>query len=425
MAMTTPASVSSQEFLWLLTLLRTQTKQQDVGFCRMLTPAEWEGIIQLAYKLQVGALLYHRVLALTLQETIPLALLQKLQALHRQVAVQNLRNYAELTLIAKRFADLGVPIILLKGAHLAHFVYDSMALRPMSDVDILVQEKDLTTISEQLQQFGFQLLSTNFRHQHWEKPGALHIEVHWTLTRPDYYFHIDIGDWWLRAVPAVLRQTPVLTFCPEDLLLHLCMHAAYHHLFELSFRFVCDITWVIEHFQTEFDWAAFVERTNKLGLQRGIYMTLLLAQEWLHAPIPPAVLAALASYAPSPYLFDQIKSLLVYPEQLVHAKELSINMSEAIYSGSHWQRTKILLNRLFPSPKELALIHGIPYSPWRIYFYYPMRLKYLWAHYAPVAWRLWQGEAPLRNIAQFQNALLNWFQQADTRQLSPPSSPPG
>lgn len=215
MAMTTPASVSSQEFFWLLTLLRTQTKQQDVGFCRMLTPAEWEGIIQLAYKLQVGALLYHRVLALTLQETIPAALLQKLQAIHRQVAVQNLRNYAELKVIAKALAELGVPVILLKGAYLAHSVYDSIAIRSMSDVDILILQKDLNRVNEQLEKMGYRALITDLRHAGWEKPGVLKLEVHWTLTAPETYFQINIAEWWSRAVPFELHQMSMLAFCPK------------------------------------------------------------------------------------------------------------------------------------------------------------------------------------------------------------------
>lgn len=49
-------------------------------------------IITLACRLQVGALLYRRVIVLALQSSIPTHLLDKIHTIYRQTAVQNLRN---------------------------------------------------------------------------------------------------------------------------------------------------------------------------------------------------------------------------------------------------------------------------------------------------------------------------------------------
>jgi len=48
------------------------------------------------------------------------------------------RNYAELGQLLRSLKDRGVEVIVLKGAALAETVWKNIALRPMADMDLLV-----------------------------------------------------------------------------------------------------------------------------------------------------------------------------------------------------------------------------------------------------------------------------------------------
>jgi len=53
------------------------------------------------------------------------------------------------------YAAAGVPVLLLKGAALAHLIYPSPALRPMVDIDLLVDAADARTAAAVARKLGF------------------------------------------------------------------------------------------------------------------------------------------------------------------------------------------------------------------------------------------------------------------------------
>ena len=67
------------------------------------------------------------------------------------------------------------------------------------------------------------------------------IELHWTLEKPSAGFNIDVAGLWRRARPAAFGNTNALALGMEDLLLHLCLHASYHHQFRFGFFLPCNI----------------------------------------------------------------------------------------------------------------------------------------------------------------------------------------
>ncbi|MCP4365035.1 MAG: nucleotidyltransferase family protein [Planctomycetes bacterium] len=83
-----------------------------------------------------------------------------------------------------------MPVILLKGAHLAQVVYSNIALRPMGDIDILVKKNDLPKAKELLLELGYtpikevDIATACAYSQHISpmiKQNAPPVELHWTL----------------------------------------------------------------------------------------------------------------------------------------------------------------------------------------------------------------------------------------------------
>jgi hypothetical protein len=63
--------------------------------------------------------------------------------------------YRQLKEILIEFNKNNIPVILLKGAHLAQFVYGNIALRLMSDIDLLVKKEDLGCACAIIIKYGY------------------------------------------------------------------------------------------------------------------------------------------------------------------------------------------------------------------------------------------------------------------------------
>jgi hypothetical protein len=103
----------------------------------------------------VAPLLYHRLKALGLESAETLAALSVLRNYHRQNALRNLQFFAGLNPIVKALQAEKIPVIALKGAHLAQAVYGSIALREMNDFDLLVPPDRLARAGEILAAQGY------------------------------------------------------------------------------------------------------------------------------------------------------------------------------------------------------------------------------------------------------------------------------
>jgi hypothetical protein len=68
---------------------------------------------------------------------------------------------------------------------------------------------------------------------------------------------------WEKAEPARVAEVEVLVLGPEDTILHLCLHAAYHHAFDWGVRYLLDLTQVIEHFESGIDWGLCCSRAQR------------------------------------------------------------------------------------------------------------------------------------------------------------------
>ena len=72
-----------------------------------------------------------------------------------------------------------------------------------------------------------------------QKNGTV-IELHWDVTAPESPVRVDLDGLWRRAVPFENGNSRALALCPEDLLLHLCIHAAHHYFYD-QLRSLCDV----------------------------------------------------------------------------------------------------------------------------------------------------------------------------------------
>ncbi len=132
-----------------------------------------------------------------------------------------------------RLKDVGVPVILLKGAALANTVYADAAERPMSDLDLLVPDEALERARGALAD----LAETLGRDSHDLHLGPLTlpgkwgtIELHGVGGHVRSWPQIAPSDPFDRAVPVTVLGRRTLALDPRDAALHTVCHALGHGL---------------------------------------------------------------------------------------------------------------------------------------------------------------------------------------------------
>jgi hypothetical protein len=315
--------------------------------------------------------------------------------------------------------DADILVIPLKGVHLAESVYGNIALRPMSDVDILVRESDLSGASDRLIELGY----GPFWHSRMEaeiemvmhlppisKSGTVPVEVHWSINSPRSPFKVDIAGLWQRARPATIAGVEVQILAPEDLLLHLCIHTSYSHRFIQGLKALCDISETLRHYRDQMDWEQVQYRSNQWGANRCVYLTFYLTRELLGVTVPKQVLEAL-----EPDGFDQAVAAEARAQIFANwqaAPSISPDLARLWAARGILQKVICFLQRIFLPPVIMSQMYPASPESWRIFLYYPVRLKYLLVQYGYTAWRLLHHDKEAITLAEQEekcNKLIDWL----------------
>jgi len=195
----------------------------------------------------------------------------------------------------------GIRPALLKGAAILTLGYAQFGDRPMGDVDLWIPPADLSCASQALETAGFHQDEPPSAELHpfmAELTGELRfhgkkdtlIELHWHLICAEWLrllLHLDEAEIWSRTQPCTLGAASVCCLSPEDNLLHLCFHLAFHHFVHpQGFH---DIQRLLAQ-NPAFAWDTFLQRAAAYRLRPACYFALSTAAHSLGAPVPTEVL---------------------------------------------------------------------------------------------------------------------------------------
>ena len=257
---------------------------------------DWAAAIELAREHLVLPLL-----ALALDEThaAPADEFARVRESFESTAQSNLALSSELVRLLELFQPAGVPVVPLKGPTLAEHLYGDVTLRSFSDLDLLIQRRDVLRTKRLLEGRGYRLTST----PHWNSEAAvlrardsqlsfvhaerlIAIDLHWRLL-PEYYpAALETLQVWrdLRTVSFAGRQIPALR--PEQLLLFLSAHGAKHHWERLGW--ICDVACLIRA-EPNLDWELVLRGAEEFGSSRMLAVSLMLASGLASAELPTSV----------------------------------------------------------------------------------------------------------------------------------------
>jgi hypothetical protein len=396
----------------LLTLLRA-------GSLKAVTPEQWQAVARLAHGHQVAPYLYRNLISRGVAAQLPPDILEDLHAAYLLTAAQNARRYHELNLLVGRFERAHIPVILLKGAHLADAIYGDIAARPMGDADLLVRRSDLARVVEIMPELEYirmdqltELIKEYHCFEYEHARSRLAVEIHWALISPAYHIHEDLQALWERSQEARVADIPVRILSPEDQVLLLCLHAS-QHVFEIGLRPICDLHETLRFYQGSLDWECLRQRARDWNAERCLYVNLRLASElfearlpegWLHASLPPGFDPGYLATARE-HLFASVAD----PQEALLAEAHFVEFWKA---ASLAKKLRLLWESLFRSRQIMAMDYHLPPGSLRLFLYYPVHWKDLLQRYGRLGWQLLRRDRQTLRRAEGRekvNVLKSWL----------------
>jgi hypothetical protein len=397
----------------LTDLLLINNKQQ----LNNLSYLEWDVLLRAAIKHGIAPLFYQRVKNL---DNIPKDILASFREAYYLNIFRNARYYQKLSEIISHLHENEIEVIVLKGAYLAKTVYESDALRFIGDMDLMVKSADLAKTQNILLQLGYKQKKHNLTIEEqcaihhclidFKKQATFGIDVHWNLHfKSDSKIKINSEMLWQAARPCTIGNIQALSLSLEDLLFHICFHAAYANNFH-GMRFLYDVEKTVAYVYDEIDWNLLFERASQWKAEKAVYLALYIAKDCLAAKVPDKILQQF-----KPKDFDL--KLVTISKQIITAnikyQLCSISLTNLwMTNKSLREKLSIITNRILLSPKSLAILYNLPTNSWRVYFYYPVRLKYLIVRYSGIFFRKLTGNKNTQKQISQENKItyiLNWM----------------
>lgn len=367
------------EYRLLLDCARTKLSKDNQDKIRKLinNGLDWDYLLQIGKAHGLAPLLYYHLHRIDHEHRITQSIIDQLHNIYYSNLARNILLHDELSRILKSFEEKEIPVVALKGIALAELVYKNVALRPMADVDLLVQKRNLSETMKTLFKLGFEILPQEKRvtikymneshlvkHQENLHLPILIINIHWDLTAPARFkgtTKINTQQMISRARPGKVAYSNILFMAPEDQILWVIYHATFQHPF-IGLLQLCDVAELIKLNENELDWKSLVRRAKNERIATATYYLLSSAKKLLGAPVPNWVPQTLA---PNLLKRGLLNILLVESGFLVKRPTHSVAsryLLQILMLDKTIDTVSLLWRAVFPAPTWLAAYYDRPWS---------------------------------------------------------------
>jgi hypothetical protein len=283
----------------------------------------------------------------------------------------------ELSRLVGALEEAGVPAVVVKGPAVAAY-YPEPALRTFGDLDLLVLMEQLGPAEAALNGLGYYCskpgewaLDHHFHLPPMASDGdILTVDLHWRLDDPERVGCLPTADLWARSETWLIQGSRTARLDGVDQVLHLCRHAMVQHLGRLGLQPLCDLVLITGSWEAA-EWQTLVQRAEEYRLQRAVGFALLLAQSALEMELPEGVLAELGTPRDDSESLDLAKWFLTLDART--AVPVSAQAVRARRQGALPKQVSYLLRHMFPGPKGMSALYGIPVNSPRIWLTYLRR----------------------------------------------------
>jgi hypothetical protein len=227
-------------------------------------------------------------------DAVPQETQLELERFNRANVQKNLLLTGELLRLLDIFGQNAITIAAVKGPVLAHSVYGDLSLREFSDLDVIVQPRDVRKAEDILTANGYQadFPDREFRYafqgyhgQYAFRHGqtGISVDLHWRLSGKGVAFPLQSADIWPRLEQVTIAGRTIPTLAHDDLALFLAAHGTKEGWRSLGW--VCDFAELLRKYR-DIDWVAVFDRAQQSHSSRALLLGIILASTLLNAPAP-------------------------------------------------------------------------------------------------------------------------------------------
>ena len=336
---------------------------------------DWAYIIEEAQDQDIAPLIYYHLSRF--KEKISSHVLSELKKIFEKVRDTNSRLYEELKKIIRCLKENNIDAMLLKGMDLAARIYPDIALRPMTDIDLLIKKEDLAKCEKPLSSLNY-LVHPGFRKILDTPPSPylnavvckkltspfVSLHLHWHILNytfsPGYGYisNLDIDSIWQEAELTKIDNVEVLRMAPHHLLLHLSEHHLKHYFDRLIL--LTDIDSLLNYYRGTFNWERTLRNAFEFNFSRVLFYTLYIVSHILGTVVPKDILFRLKPNRTSRFENKFIDSILTRKP----SRNLSFFMFLGMNKGAA-RKIRFISRTILPHPRyifQLQDVYGIKSS---------------------------------------------------------------
>ncbi len=193
----------------------------------------------------------------------------------------------------------GVKVLLFKGAGLIVGSDSSYALRPMDDIDFIIQKEDVQTVLQVIKELGWKPTAENVADfGHFNRAVMYHdtkghnIDLHIRSLSSDMAKKQKMGEYWQRSSDAELDAIPVKIMGITDQLIHACVHGIRWNPVP-PIRWIADAVIMIRNTESTIEWDHLVTHSIELQVTLPMFHGLHYLKREFKMRIPDYVLQTL------------------------------------------------------------------------------------------------------------------------------------
>jgi len=308
-------------------------------------------LIKMANKEGLTGLLYKSLMKSGVLEALDQKQREKFQSIYYQTVLFNLKLIQDLKEALSLLNQRKIKVVLLQGIALLQQIYDDIGLRPMTDIDLWVLQKDYPGLISLLCSQGYQrdsIYPNTFR------KGSTIFDFHTHILWAD---RIRAHKLLLaKSQECIYHDTHVIDFDGQEALclskydqvIYLSLHALKHHVDKLIW--LADIKNLLVSWKSS-DWKLLMNRARELGQEKTVsYIFFLLLH--LFDFYPPQEARQLLERKKLNFLEKKILRKRIKKESLpIWAPLLLFSSGKGLK-----KRFSIIVETLFPRPEILRQV---------------------------------------------------------------------
>jgi len=287
--------------------------QQDLLRSLLAGSLDWVSLIALAERHGLETLLF-RHLHEHGRGLVPADFLRALDEECKRITRGNLILALKLQEVSSHLQLRRIAHIAYKGPLLAETCYGNLALRVFHDLDLIVPQSKLAETRDALTDIGFrdqyglsrsqQAVSFRLGFEHPFTAAGIDLDLHWRVVQKFKARGLDMDGIWGRVRQSQLFEREVPTFCPEDNLIALCLHAGHHGWMQLSH--MCDIAQLLLTYP-EMDWEIVESHLGDSNTRRLVFVCWHLLERHWGSRFPEQMMARAAADTHVARLADRVE----------------------------------------------------------------------------------------------------------------------